>query len=52
MERKGSKLITYNVPAEPLAGTRVAMFDLDGTLLVYSSDILSSSLFLPFTTTL
>ena len=40
MKHGESRLLTYNVPEEPIPGGKAAMFDLDGTLTVFHEDIL------------
>ena len=40
VKRGSSRLLTYNVPESSLQQTKVALFDLDGTLIRYEKDIL------------
>ena len=37
MSRGSSKLITFNIPKEPITRTKVAMFDMDDTLIKFFS---------------
>ena len=40
VKRGSSRLLTYNVPESPLQQIKVALFDMDTTLIRYEKDIL------------